>query len=464
MKMQRMLKGILAGTLLMLGAATAQAQEVAQAQAKQPTVSPAEFRERMIEWAIVSEQAYKPGEDLAVKIASLSDEQIANWLALIENPEAFLTSVERVTGRQQEQAAKQFQDQQESVLSKQDEVGPIMLGPAPPLTTPFPPDYPPGSGAYKDTVIDAISFYGIGGASATNRCDASDWGDFIGVWWPLNTAFDALDGACVVAGCDPTGISCFVACGILETAKVALKVAAVPLEACDVHQGAIDGAELEAAYENTLGMLGDVAHVHSDLGSHDANIDADLAAHDANIDGDLAAHDAHINADLEAHDAHIDADLAAHDANLAAHDAHINADLEAHDAHINADLEQHDADIKALLDGVQETLDEKIELRRVHMQVLQVQNRQRYLVSTKEAGIAVSVDFLSIEVFNDKTSAFQTIPTATVDELEPGLYDVRFNLGPKSPDKIFRIRVRHDEMYDHFGEIMFNRIFEDGDN
>jgi hypothetical protein len=98
------------------------------------------------------------------------------------------------------------------------------------------------------------------------------------------------------------------------------------------------------------------------------------------------------------------------------------------------------------------------------MQVLQVQNRQRYLVSTKEAGIAVSVDFLSIEVFNDKTSAFQTIPTATVDELEPGLYDVRFNLGPKSPDKIFRIRVRHDEMYDHFGEIMFNRIFEDGDN
>jgi hypothetical protein len=435
MKMQRMLKGILAGTLLMLGAATAQAQEVAQAQAKQPTVSPAEFRERMIEWAIVSEQAYKPGEDLAVKIASLSDEQIANWLALIENPEAFLTSVERVTGRQQEQAAKQFQDQQESVLSKQDEVGPIMLGPAPPLTTPFPPDYPPGSGAYKDTVIDAISFYG-----------------------------DALDGACVVAGCDPTGISCFVACGILETAKVALKVAAVPLEACDVHQGAIDGAELEAAYENTLGMLGDVAHVHSDLGSHDANIDADLAAHDANIDGDLAAHDAHINADLEAHDAHIDADLAAHDANLAAHDAHINADLEAHDAHINADLEQHDADIKALLDGVQETLDEKIELRRVHMQVLQVQNRQRYLVSTKEAGIAVSVDFLSIEVFNDKTSAFQTIPTATVDELEPGLYDVRFNLGPKSPDKIFRIRVRHDEMYDHFGEIMFNRIFEDGDN
>jgi hypothetical protein len=255
-----------------------------------------------------------------------------------------------------------------------------------------------------------------------------------------------------------------VACGILETAKVALKVAAVPLEACDVHQGAIDGAEIEATYENTLGMLGDVAHLHSDLGDHDANIDGDLAAHDAHINADLEAHDANIDADLAAHDAHINADLEAHDANLAAHDAHINADLEAHDAHINADLEQHDADIKALLDGVQVTLDEKIELRRVHMQVLQVQNRQRYLVSTKEAGIAVSVDFLSIEVFNEKASAFQSIPTATVDELEPGLYDLQLNLGPKSPDKIFRLRVRHDELFDHFGEIMFNRIFEDGDN
>ena len=74
--------------------------------------------------------------------------------------------------------------------------------------------------------------------------------------------------ACVVAGCDPTGIGCAVTCGILETAKVALKLAAVPLEACDVHQGAIDGAEIEATYENTLGLVGDVSHVHDDLTAH----------------------------------------------------------------------------------------------------------------------------------------------------------------------------------------------------
>jgi hypothetical protein len=126
----------------------------------------------------------------------------------------------------------------------------------------------------------------------------------------LNKGIDTLDGACVVAGCDPIGIVCAAVCGILETAKIALKVAAVPLEACDIHQGAIDGAEIEATYENTLGLVGDVSHVHGDLTAHDTNIDGDLAAHDANIDGDLVAHDANIDADLVTHDGDIKALLA----------------------------------------------------------------------------------------------------------------------------------------------------------
>ena len=45
------------------------------------------------------------------------------------------------------------------------------------------------------------------------------------------------------------------ACLPLEVAKAALKVAALPLEACDVHQGAIDGAEIEATFENVLTLL-----------------------------------------------------------------------------------------------------------------------------------------------------------------------------------------------------------------
>ncbi len=461
MTFHRILVGIAVGMVVMLGTA-AQAEEGGQ------SISPKEFRERLIEWATVSERAYKMGDDLAAKITSLSDEQIEGWLALIEDPKAFLASTERVVRRQQERAVSQSQGQGDSGLFTQDKEKLISFSSTPTLTTPFPPDYPPGTGAYKDTIIDAISGYSIGGASDINRCDASDWGDYIGVWWPLNETFDALDGACVVAGCDPTGIGCAITCGILEIAKVALKVAAVPLEACDIHQGAIDGAEIEATYENTLGLVGDVSHLHDDLTAHDTNIDGDLAAHDTNIDGDLTAHDTNIDGDLAAHDTNIDGDLAAHDANidadLAAHDANIDADLIAHDANIDGDLQTHDTAIKGLLGGVQATLDEEVELRRVHMQVLQLVQRQRYLVTTNEAGVAVSVEFLPVEVFNEKTASFEIVSTATATELGPGLYDLELNLKPKSPDKVFRLRVRHDDAVDHFGEILFHRTSTAGSN
>jgi hypothetical protein len=267
-------------------------------------IGPGEFRDRLVDWALASEQANPTGESLAVKIASLSDEQIESWISLIEDPAAFLESTEQVVSLLKGPRSDKFR---KSHLEVQARSAPLS---STTLTTLFPPDYPPGSGPYKDTIIDAIAAFNIGGASSTNRCDASDWGDFIGVWWPLNKGIDTLDGACVVAGCDPIGIVCAAVCGILETAKIALKVAAVPLEACDIHQGAIDGAEIEATYENTLGLVGDVSHVHGDLTAHDTNIDGDLAAHDANIDGDLVAHDANIDADLVTHDGDIKALLA----------------------------------------------------------------------------------------------------------------------------------------------------------
>jgi hypothetical protein len=185
------------------------------------------------------------------------------------------------------------------------------------LTTPFPPDYPPGTGAYKNVIIDAIAGFGIGGATNTNRCLAADWGDFIGVWWPLNKGIDTLDGACVVAGCDPIGLVCAGVCGTLEIAKVALKVAAIPLEACDVHQGAIDGAEIEATYENTLGLVGDVSHVHGDLATHDTDVKSQLTTHDTAIKAHVTTHDTAIKALLATLQAGVDANGAKLDILLA---------------------------------------------------------------------------------------------------------------------------------------------------
>jgi hypothetical protein len=128
------------------------------------------------------------------------------------------------------------------------------------------------------------------------------------VWWPLNTAFDALDGACVVAGCDPTGIVCGVACGILETAKVALKIAAVPLEACDVHQGAIDGAEIEATYEDLLQLLG-LSHDIYGIVSDETNFtdDSELTVHDTSVKNAVSTHDSDVKALLADLQAGVDA-------------------------------------------------------------------------------------------------------------------------------------------------------------
>jgi hypothetical protein len=259
---------------------------------KSGAISPEEFRNRMVDWALASELANPSGENLAFKISVLTNEQITDWIATIDDPAAFLGSTERVTTLLAERGADKYlaSDLESDAGARSAPLSTTTL------TTLFPPDYPPGSGAYKDTIIDAAEGFGIAGASSTNRCDASDWGDYVGVWWPLNKGIDTLDGACVVTGCDITGISCFIACGILETAKIALKIAAVPLEACDIHQGAIDGAEIEATYENTKGLVGDVSHLHDDLTTHDAHINADLEAHDANIDADLVAHDTDIKA------------------------------------------------------------------------------------------------------------------------------------------------------------------------
>lgn len=61
-----------------------------------------------------------------------------------------------------------------------------------------------------------------------------------------------------------------------------------------MHQGAIDGAEIEATYENTLGLVGDIAHVHHDLEMHDTDISGQLATHDVDLKFQLATHDSDI--------------------------------------------------------------------------------------------------------------------------------------------------------------------------
>ena len=206
----------------------------------------------------------------------------------------------------------------------------------------FPPDYP--SGGNYDVYTATLPGLGIMLAGATNRTDASAVG---GAW----IAFEVLEFLALTAQavCDAALLGAPVACPLAGIANAAARADQVVLNQAAYQDGLIDGAEIEAAYENTVTIIGQGNDLNDDLAAHDTNIDADLVAHDANIDADLIAHDANIDADLIAHDANIDADLIAHDAN------------------IDADLVQHDTDIKALLADLQGAVDENQRLIKVSM-------------------------------------------------------------------------------------------------
>ena len=112
----------------------------------------------------------------------------------------------------------------------------------------------------------------------------------------------------------------------------------------------VDGAEIEGTYDRVGHLHTDIESLQSSITAHNSNIDGDLIAHNANIDADIVAHNLNIQNRINSHDANIDADLVAHDANL----------------------DMHDSDIKGLMGDVQDTLANKIELRKVHLQAMQV--------------------------------------------------------------------------------------------
>lgn len=184
---------------------------------------------------------------------------------------------------------------------------------------PFSPNYPTGASYQVALLFGLVD-------SPDDRCGGPDFDNYEAFFDGVNETMRLADAACLVAGCDPTGIGCGIACGAVEVTKQAFLTAAIPLNACKAHGEGVDSAEIEAGFENSVRILSDIGDQKSALD----DLAAALAAHDANIDGDLMAHDAA----------------------LAAHDANIDGDLADHDARIAAQVSLHDADIKALLANI----------------------------------------------------------------------------------------------------------------
>lgn len=162
--------------------------------------------------------------------------------------------------------------------------------------TPFPPAYPAGSN-YE---VFRATLPGLGAMSDTNgdgslndeRCDANFEAGVAIASAVFSFASIGVDLGCHAAP-ELFDIPCFVAAGVVALAAEATNTVAAQ---CAIVDGAVDATEIEAAYENTVRLFGNLGAHHDTLVQHDTEIKNALSIHDTDIKVLLATHDADIKA------------------------------------------------------------------------------------------------------------------------------------------------------------------------
>jgi hypothetical protein len=239
-----------------------------------------------------------------------------------------------------------------------------------------------------------------------------------------------LCGQTVLANCS--------ACCVVST--VVRVLAEALYEAHQLCEGLRDGAEIEAAYHNGLKTFEGVEHVHGDLEAHAAAIGSQLDDHNTAISGQLSAHHDAISSQLSSHDTAISSQLATHDTDL------------------KSQLTTHDTDLKERVEVVQGSLDNELERRRVHLDVVEIQEKKRYMVVATEGGERVEVAFTNVSVSAASPVAFVDVTASTsVSQVDAGVYLLALGSPPALTDLI-SISVRHDDVVDHFGQVVFHRV------
>ena len=140
--------------------------------------------------------------------------------------------------------------------------------------------------------------------------------------------------------------------------------------------------------------------------------------------------------------------------------------LEEHDALLeehDALLKEHDETMQQLVNDVQFTLDNKTELRRVHLQVIELKEKQVFLVYATEAGIPIAdVDLISVRASERNPVLFMDVEGAKWEMLgdDIGTYILEINLPKELKNaNLFKFEVQHapDPEVAHFGSVIFDR-------
>ena len=167
-------------------------------------------------------------------------------------------------------------------------------------------------------------------------------------------------------------------------------------------------------------------------------------------------------------------------ADIYAQNVDIDADLVTH----NANLAAHDAKVDGRFDLVQATLDNIVEMKQVHLQVIQLEPgddedddsdhhpEARFLLVSTEAGVPVDTTLSSVQVGRNRNSALAFVDVtryASSAVPKPGMLDVRITLPRRLRSaRIFEFRVEHADGEDpvlgpivHFGTTVVHRQDDD---
>lgn len=249
-----------------------------------------EFRRVLVDYAYTVENAQAvPYSNFGAteKILALSNEELKAFYGFMPDPEAFVRAAKTVIEQGLTAPAIDFQGALKS--------HPAAVG--------FSPDYP--SGANYDAFIATLPGLGLLDFGKTNRTDADGVG---GAWIAYHAlTFTALAAQAV---CDASLLAAPVACPIAGVANAAAMATQVVLDQTAYQDGLVDGAEIEAAYENTVILLGQQNDLAADLTTHDTDIKSALNTHDTDIKNVVSIHDTDIKTALSTHDTDIKALLA----------------------------------------------------------------------------------------------------------------------------------------------------------
>jgi len=240
---------IVLSLLVALGSGTVMAQEFRMRTAD-------DVREAMFHVLAAIEDAASIEPNASKQVAEMSDAAAQMLFSSMEDADQFIATAQRITDRVDSARLTRA-----TGVAAYPNTGAAVAS--------YTPSYPGNNVHY--VFLETLGLVD----SPDDRCgdELAEYEAFVATLQQFSFVYETI---CTVVSCDPTGIVCAVACSLVGIINVAIDTAALPLRACSAHGGNVNSAEIEAAYENTVLLLGGLGGYTTAAGGI-AGVDAPIA-------------------------------------------------------------------------------------------------------------------------------------------------------------------------------------------